>query len=204
MDKLILVPAWITVWIIQIAIKTPVMIAGLVMVAIAYRYRHTQIGDCPWWIMPWINPEDWPGGFPGYPDTYPSFWVRRRDAEGWSEFRAFWWYHAIRNPADGLRNYKVLQLDISDPSKVKFMTNELLDSYEPRHMEQGRVYWYVAWIGIRAGFKINYVWSDDRYLEIKFGYRVDPGDAKRAPTPGSTFDVLGVSIASKFLLYRRY
>ena len=197
-------PVWLLMWTIQLVIKTPVMLLGFILQPIMYKHRNVLLKDMPWYLLWLTNPEDQPGGFPGYPDSFPSFWHNRMKAEGWSLRWAHYMYHAVRNPADGLRNYKWLQCPLR-PEKIEWVASKYMDHYEPRFMEVGDFHWYVCWNGPYCGVKLNYVWSEDRYFEFKFGFRIHPRDTiAEAIDWKGTRAFLGASMASKFLPYRKY
>ena len=192
--KLPIMLAW---WGIQIAIKLPTMLLGAVMVPLLYRYRYTDLQDLPFWAMPWANPEDWHGGFKDYDGSLPVWWVSRR---GNDDFWSFYKYHAVRNPADGLRNFKWLQLWI-DKNKVKYWTPKFYEHYEPWWDRTPGVRGYLAWQGMSLGVKVQWV-RKSSYTEFKFGFRVEPNDAKRDLVDDSARKQLGASFASKLVLNR--
>ena len=197
-------PVFLAVWALQVVVKVPVMLLGFVLQPIMFKHRNVLLKDMPWYLLWLTNPEDQPGGYPGYPDSFPSFWHRRMKAEGWSLRSAHYRYHAVRNPADGLRNFKLLQAPLV-PSEIKFITNQYLRHYEPRAMRQGKLYWYFCWSGFNLGMKLNYVWNDERYFEFKFGFRIHPADAEIANVDlKGTRYLLGASMATKFLPYRKW
>lgn len=205
MIELILkLPIMLLWWLIQIAIKIPVALLGLLLNPIMYYYRNVPLAEIPWYLLWLANPEDQFGGYPGFEDSLPAFWKRRMEAEGWSLRYAHWFYMSIRNPADGLRNFKWLQAKL-DPDKIKYLTNEYLRHYEPRAMEQGKWYWYFCWNGYSLGMKVNRVWSDTRYLTFKWGFRIQPSDTNidNVDTGGTRY-LLGASMATKFLPYRKW
>jgi len=190
-------PLFLGVWIMQLAVKVPTMLLGLVVVPFTYKYRNTPLGETPAILTPWINPEDWYGGFPGFDDSLPPFWRKREGTGRWSHY----WYHAVRNPADGLRNYRFLN-PIPDPGKMKYWTNEYRDNYEP-WAPGPRVSWYFCWQGYSLGSALQIRWSDSRYLALLFGLRLNPGEAKGIRVNKEKL-VWGASMATKLLPYRKY
>lgn len=196
-----LVP-FLVLWVSMIVLKLVTTIAGLVVVATMYRLRNTHINVMRhrWKILlPWVNPEDWYGGPKGVDGvSLPQWWI---DREGIS-FKSWWWYHAIRNPANGLRNFEMLDLDI-DMKRVRYVTGHYCRMYEPssirnRVVKAGRnTIWYLAWQGWKASFKIVHIWNAERHLQIRIGWKVEPRDSKspvmdpvRSEDAGFSFKVL--------------
>ena len=109
--------AWMPVavvwWAVQMSIKAVVALLGLFVVPFMYRYRNTKLMWVPWYFRPWLNPEDWTGGTQNNVGSIPDWWRKRMGDGKWS----FYKYHAIRNPADGLRNFKWLNCQI-EPDKI--------------------------------------------------------------------------------------
>lgn len=199
-------PAWrlavfVPVWALFLAIKIPTLVAGLVVVPFLYRYRAVDYADLPWFTRPWANFEDHQGGIHGVPGaSLPQWWIDREGAGFWSFYR----YHAIRNPANGLRSFEWLDLDV-EQERVRYWTPRYLAFYEPfyaRPLKVGpRSYGYIAWQGVRAGVKFVHHWNAERHLVFKFGWRVEPRDAHEAPRAPELSDDAG--FATKLLLYRR-
>lgn len=191
-------PVMILMWAGFTVIKLVTILSGAVMLLVLYRYRHTDYEELPFWSRPWSNPEDWQGQQGHYKDSLPRWWYL---ANG-GGFKSFYQYHAIRNPANGLRSFELLDLDIV-AEKVRFKTNKEFSHYEPKNLRDYgiKTAWYFAWQGFRAGFKIVHIWNDERHLVIKFGWRVEPIDAQDIE---KWFAVLkeDAGFASKFLFYR--
>jgi hypothetical protein len=180
------------------------MLLGLVFNPIMYYYRNTPLNEIPWYLIWLANPEDQFGGYPGFEDSLPAFWKRRMVAEGWSLRYAHWFYVSVRNPADGLRNFKFLQV-VPKPDKIKYVTNRYLRHYEPRALENGETAYYFCWQGFSLGMHIVHVWSDERYLTFKWGFRIHPADTVPGVIdPKGTRAMLGASMATKFLPYRKW
>ena len=190
--------AWPLWWLIQIAVKLPTMVLGTLIVPILYRFRHTEIKDMPWWSTPWVNPEDWAGGVLRNPESLPDWWTAKNGNGFWS----FWKYHAIRNPADGLRNFWKWNLHIN-PNMVEYWTPEYFKHYEPWWIKKPGVYGYIAWQGIWCGIKIQWI-RKDTYTELKIGFRVEPRDAHFELDQHSARRLLGASFASKFIPAREW
>ena len=184
-------------WIFNLVLKLLVLIPGYFVVPILWRYRHTHIVDMPWWSMPWVNPEDWNGGFLGNIDSLPVWWKSREGNDFW----AFYKYHARRNPADGLRNFKWLQLWI-DKDKVYYWTPKYFNHYEVWYERTPGWRGYIAGQKFWVGIKIQWV-RKKSYSEVKLGFRVEPADAKRELPDSSARKHLGASMASKIKWYRR-
>lgn len=200
---MIRLPVFIVIWLAFITLKSVVVLIGLIVIPYLYRHRHTHHehlrADKPWW-GPWINPEDWKGGHMTYADTsLPRWWVSENGASLWSFFK----YHAIRNPANGLRNYEALDLDI-DPDFVEYRTNRYMRHYEPQALrnEDRRFGWYLCWQGWRAGTKVVFVWNHERHFVLKLGWRVQPSDTVIEIDPdGVRHEDAG--FATKLLVYRK-
>jgi len=181
-------------------VKIPTALSGLFMVPLLYRYRNTHYEFLPWWTRPWSNPEDWHGPGNGN-NSLPLWWIKTHG----NTFKEFYRYHAIRNPANGLRSFELLDLDIYPPA-VKFRRSKNYRSgvgkYEPMAVRAWGVkrVWYLAWQGYRAGFKYIRIWNDERHMVIKIGWRVEPSDATTKRVNIGTEDA---SFASKILLYRK-
>lgn len=178
-------------WAVSIAFKLPTAVAGWFVVPFLYKYRYTDIDMMPIWSIPWVNPEDWHGGFLNYDGSLPTWWKNR---EG-DDFKSFYKYHARRNPADGLRNFAWLQLWI-DKDKVWYWTPKFMEHYSPWWDRKPGWRGYIAGQGPYVGFKIQWV-RKDTYSEVKFGFRVEPNDAKRELPDSSARKALGASFASK-------
>lgn len=205
---------FIPIWVAFMAFKLVVVVLGLPIVAYMWRHRRTHMDlllDEKPWLTPWLNPEDWTGGSQykkaNVYESVPLWWIQR---EGSVKFGMWWHYHAIRNPANGLRNFEWLDLDII-PELVKYKTPQYLRYYEPWFVRDPdkvdpeyapRAYGYLAWQGFRAGAKWVYHWNDERHFVLKIGWRVEPRDAYEEIDPdGIRHDDAG--FASKLLLYRR-
>lgn len=193
---------FIPIWLGFICIKAPTWVCGLVVVPFIYPYRETEYVDLPWWTRPWSNPEDHKGGHASYSQSLPKWWI---DSKGIS-FKSWYWYHALRNGANGLRSFEWLDLDI-DPERVRYKTNLYRKRYEPRALRQAgidnaRTAWYLCWQGPRAGCKVVHIWNDERHLVMKLGWRVQPSDTTEEIDPNG-LRVRDSGFASKLLVYRR-
>ena len=197
---MIRLPLWILYWLVQVAIKVPFVLLGLIVHRGMFYDRYTHINALPKWKRLFANPEAWHGGHLGYEGSLPSWWRKRMEMEGRSQYYAYYRYHAIRNPADGLRNIKWLQLWI-EKDKVKYYTPKYLRYYEPWYMDKPGVYWYIAWQGNYAGLKVLWV-EEEKFTEFKWGFRVEPRDAEEEIAEDSTRKHFGASFASK-LRWRR-
>lgn len=221
-------PIFIVIWILFVALKVVVILTGLIAVLFLFAYRDVTYDSLPWWTRPWANPEDWYGGPMTYEKTsLPKWWVDKHGESEWSFYR----YHAIRNPANGLRSFEWLDLDI-DPAKVKYVTPFLLATYEPWHMRKMNdgvekiifkkcKYW--CWQGyFKAGYKYVKLWKDlqphwwtdwqwwifkgpksgPRHFVAKFGWRVQPSDATFEIDP-LDIRIADAGFATKLLPYRK-
>lgn len=200
LELILRLPVMLLIWAIEIALKAVVLVIGLVFMPLTYKYRNTPIGEVPRYLTILINPEDQLGGFPGFEDSLPAFWKKEYGTGRWAHYK----YHAIRNPSDGLRNFKILNV-VPDPDKIKYITNVELRHYEPFLLGNGDLAYYFCWQGFYLGMHIVYVWSDTRYLTFKFGFRIHPADADiNNIDPKGTRALLGASMATKFLPYREW
>jgi len=188
-------------WCLHLVIKATLLVTGLVVVPFMYRYRDTDFRDLPWWTFLWKNPEDWKGGVLKYERSIPYWWIERMKSDG---FWAFYKYHAIRNPADGIRNIKFLQL-FHDPKRIGFVTNQYLTFYEPWYEETeiGKWYWHITWQGTRCFIKVMRRWNQERYFVLNLGHGNEPRYAVTGKVGGVT-EQIGSSVKSKFLPYRKY
>ncbi len=134
--------------------KLPVIAVGLVVVPFLWRFRRRPINKMPSWLMPWVNPEDWTGGyrkFGPFVNCVPlnvygktvGFWL-------------FYKYHALRNGGDGLRNYDWHVADI----RPRYM--KVVQETNGYTVTQGK---YRSWY--RKYGKV----------QVKFGFRMRPSDA---------------------------
>lgn len=190
-------PIFIVMWVLMLLIKIPTALLGAIMVPLLYPIRNTLYEDLPFWTRPWANPEDWEG--PGFGEqSLPMWWVLSKGTGFWS----FYKYHAVRNPANGLRSFEWLDLDIV-PHKVEFRRSKNYTQLRydvHRIREQGlSTVWYFAWQGFRAGFHIVHIWNSERHLNILIGWRVEPSDLV---TENDNIGIHDASFASKILLWR--
>ena len=217
---------FIIAWILFLIVKIPTVILGLVAVIFLWQYRSTYYRNLKSWTRPWANPEDWKGGPQSYENSLPEWWVikhlsvyahwwhrivnifkhkykptgtKNRGAKFWS----FYKYHALRNPANGLRSYELLDLDI-DMARVKYITNIMMTYYEPRDMRNllkaRKTAAYICWQGLKAGVKIVHLWNDKKHFVLKIGWRIEPKDQQQMPTGIRSIDA---GFATKFLPYRK-
>lgn len=198
LSALMLSPFWVARWVLQLALKLPLAFLGLLVMPLMYKYRYTDIDMLPLWAVPFANPEDWHGGHKNYDGSVPPWFQKKM--EGSSEFWQFYKYHAIRNPADGLRNFSFLQLQIKK-DKVRYWTPKYYEHYDPWYDDIPGVRGYIAWQGIHAGLKIQWI-RENSYSEIKWGFRVEPRDAHHELAEDSTRRHYGASMATKFILNR--
>jgi hypothetical protein len=192
-------PLFFLVWIVIIAIKLPTALVGPFVVPVLYKYRHKKFNDVPWIFRPWQNPEDWADGPEGTLHSLPQWWINENGFGFWAWFH----YHAIRNPANGLRNFEWIDLE-PVPEKIKFWTPQYLRWYEPKYMRTNGVKsaGYICWQGWRMGCKYVRVWNDERHLQFKFGWRIGPNDALGHMDPDGQRALDGAGFATKFLPYR--
>ncbi len=133
--------------------KIPVILLGYFVVPFLWPLRKRPAHKMPSWLMPWVNPEDWTGGYRKFgpflncvpPNIYgktPGLW-------------GFYKYHAFRNGGDGLRNYE-WHIARINPSQldVKYHDNGYT-------VTQGK---YRSW------------YREFGKVQIKFGFRMVPND----------------------------
>ncbi len=164
---MIRLPMFMLFWAAFVALKLVTIALGLGVVPFLWEYRDVLYARLPDWTRPWSNPEDWYGGPKTYERTsLPKWWV---DKKG-SGFGSFYHYHAIRNPANGLRSFEAFDLDI-EMDRVKYVTPRLFSYYEPWHMrnvnadsqlDPVNTSGYVCWQGFRAGVKFVHLWPDKK------------------------------------------
>ena len=202
-DALIRAPVFLLVWVGMLALKIPTALLGFVVVPFLYPYRARDYEDLPFWTRLHANPEDWTGGPEGVEGkSLPLWWVRREGSGFWSFYR----YHAIRNPANGIRSIEALDLDIIQ-DKIRYWTPRYLPYYEPWYLRREfemelRSCGYICWQGWKAGAKFVYLWSPSRHFVFKFGWRVEPRDAHEPLDPDGQRAQEGAGFASKLLPYR--
>jgi hypothetical protein len=143
--------------------KLPVVVVGWVLIAPMWFLRKRPISTMPKLLMPWVNPEDWTGGYRDFPPEYAC--VPHDMYDGKHGFWQFYKYHAWRNGGDGLRNYEwhLCRYKVG-AMKVKYYKH----GYRVHQGKYGS--WYFRYKG----------WA------IKFGFRQMPIDAMRQdPDPHS-------------------
>ena len=139
---------------LQNLIKLPVLVLGFIIVPAMWPLRHTPIKDIPKWLLPWCNPEDWYGGYRGLPRDYNC--VPHNIYGGKHGFWDYFRYHALRNGADGLRNY--------DWHVCRYVHEDMEIVYENDkgyRVQQGKY------------GSIGRYWLNKRYFS-KIGYRCTP------------------------------
>ena len=196
MNALIKLPVWLAVWIAVVPIKFATAVSGFAMIPLLYKYRNTTYKKLPFWTRPWANPEDWEGGYGTESNSLPKWWIK----EYGISFKSWYHYHAIQNPANGLRSFKLFSLHI-DPDKMEYKAYPYMNRYEPPEIRKSgrKAAGYIAWQGFKMGLKVIIIWNDKRHLVIKLGFRVEPRDKV------DFVDDLGTqnaSFAGKVLVYR--
>lgn len=198
-SALIRLPLFLAAWVVIIAVKIPTAVLGLVVVPVLFFYRKRPFDDVPAVFRPWQNPEDWCDGPEGTEHSLPKWWVNQKGTSWYQWFR----YHAIRNPANGLRNFEWVDLE-PVPDRIEFWTPGYLRFYEPWYLRSLglKSCGYICWQGLRMGCKYVRIWSDTRHLVIKFGWRVGPNDALGYLDPEGQRALDGAGFATKILPYR--
>ncbi len=208
------IPGMLVLWVGMLAIKFVVFLMGLVAIPFMWKYSAIDYNNLPNWARLWSNIEDWQGQPNHWGNSLPRWWVDSRGAKFWSFFK----YHALRNPANGLRAIDPFGLSIEE-NKVCYVSTyetfadaESSGNYEPGRMRRKgrRVSAYFAWQGWKAGMDFVYIWSADRHMSIKIGWRVNPEhvnfiEVSMANRAYQRIKLLreNVSFASKVLLWRR-
>lgn len=201
LDVLWRFPIFLANWIGNIAIKLPTLFAGFIMVIPLYFYRKRAFDEVPKIFLPWQNPEDWNDRIMGTENSIPQWWVNEMGTGFWS----FYKYHAIRNPANGLRNFDFIDLDLKE-GEIYYWTPTYYKHYAPWYVGKYNIKTcgYIAWQGWKAGVEIIHIWNDERYFVFKFGWRVCPRDAVEGYSETSHRWQHGAGFASKFLPYRKW
>lgn len=118
-----------------------------------------------WLFRPWLNPETGLSGAPWWED-----YLSRHGNPVAKKFPRFWW-SAIRNPANGLRTYDFLTVEVKG---YKFKGNDLpVNPAELRKLKK-RVGWFYAWKGIYSGFWVCVVWNETRHMKLRIGWKIVP------------------------------
>jgi hypothetical protein len=157
--------------------KIPVIVAGLFVVPFMYRLRAVPAQNMPAKYRPWLNPEDWTGGYREFPPEYGC--VPPDLQERYSGLWGFWKYHALRNGGDGLRNY---------------------DWHVARYEEDAMSFRYHKYgYYVEQGIYGSWMWSFTR-VKIKFGWRMKPTDSLNGYNPNSIRWVYGAGPTWSFRL----
>ena len=159
-------PIFLANWIGNIAIKLPTLFAGFIMVIPLYFYRKRAFDEVPKIFLPWQNPEDWNDRIMGTENSIPQWWVNEMGTGFWS----FYKYHAIRNPANGLRNYDFIDLDLKE-GEIYYWTPTYYKHYAPWYVGKYNIKTcgYIAWQGWKAGVEIIHIWPElQRDIKFKF------------------------------------
>lgn len=112
----------------MLLLKLLVTLVGLVAVPFMLLTK-----DRPKWLWrPWSNPEDGNDG--------PEWWHRYAENHWFAKYFPSYWGSAIRNPANGLRTYKYLTVDVGD---FEFKGNDL--PVEPGQLRKAGK--RIGWLG---------------------------------------------------------
>ncbi len=197
---------WINAWTVMLILKNIFWIpSGWIMVPRLWKYRHTDYVDLPQWTKPWSNLEDWQGQPNHYKSSLPKWWVLFRISKGFegTDKRSWIRYHAFRNGADGIRAFKLLNVNLYDGG-IKYKTPFYMDRYEPKEMREAgkRAAGYFCWQGWQAGMKWLFIYNDKWHASIKIGWRMEPRHAK-SPTNAVEQRLLDADPSRKILLTHR-
>lgn len=170
----------------------PFQVAGWFIMPFLWKYRAVDLAQMKAehkWATPWMNPEDWTGGYLNHGPEMEC--IPKNLREDYHGFWGFYRYHALRNRAHGLRNYDWFAPKLNE-GHIEYLTNEYCESYSDWWLWSrgkavpGKSYWYFASCNGSMdharllGFKyVRYFKAFDklRYYECKFGWRVNPKDA---------------------------
>ena len=155
-------------------------------------------------FLPWVNPEDWTGGVRGFPLEYKCIPPDLHDKYPPTDW-GFWRYHALRNPAGGLRNYPwwVCRLNKDEiRHRPSYVPQHVKAWYLRRLDEVDRITWFVCWQGDYLHMRCVILWSDNWHGELGIGFRIFPRD-RQGPWPDSTRWKIGAQFASKFHILKR-
>lgn len=197
LQLLILLPFQLAVWVAAFVIEVIFTIPGFAIVPLLWKYRYTHIDMMPIWSIPWVNPEDWHGGALNYDGSVPPWYIKKM---GKDDFWTFYRYHAFRNAANGLRSMGLSVKVI--PEKSHYITPEYHRHYEYWAAWEPKFKFYYAWRGIFSGMKLMYRWNEEKYSEIKLGWRFGPGDIEEGLSENSVRRELGAAFAKNFRLWR--
>lgn len=164
---------------LQTLAKVPVHILGWFIVPFMWFFREVPYEKMRNSLLaPWVNPEDWTGGYRNFPPEYNC--VPRDIYDGKQGFLQFYLYHAFRNGADGLRNFE-WHLCRYDHDKMHIVYDD------------GTGYNFT----IRQG---KYVSIQRRYGKhmLKVGWRMNLRDIREGYDPKSIRWNHGSSVASSF------
>lgn len=192
-----LFPAQMIIWAVAFAIETAFEILGWFVVPFLYKYRSTPIEDMPWWSQPWVNPEDWHGGLLQYDGSVPPWYIKKM---GKNDFWTFYKYHAFRNAANGLRSMG-MSVKVR-PEKIEYWTPNYHRHYEFWYRMDPKIKFYYAWDGVFSGMKLMWRYNEERFGELKLGWRIAPGDTEGL-RPDSVKGKIGAAFASKLAPWRR-
>lgn len=168
-------------------ISLPFEIVGLAVVAYIYRYRDVDLAHMKTlhkWAMPWVNPEDWTGGWRGFKPGDNCVPADMR--EEFSGFWGFYRYHALRNRAHGLRNYSWYNAKMKE-GEIEYVTPDYCKAYSDwwlfknRDLKPGSRFWFVSWQGFYCSYKyIRYFSFRGKlyYIHWQAGWRIKPVDAE--------------------------
>lgn len=199
-------PLFLAAWVVAFTTKAVVALLGLVMVALLYRYRKVPFDQVPKVFTPWKNPEDWNDKPMGTAESLPAWWIKRRGGAG---FVDWWKYHAIRNPANGLRNFPFFSIPYENAPKYKYICSDYRTGWgvwEWKHRTGTKpsTWWYLTWYKGQLGFLFVHVWNGERYFVAKLGWRITPTDVVDGLPDSSVRKKVGSGFASKLLPWREY
>lgn len=179
-----------TQWAWLIAARLIAILLGLFVVAAALPFRikdysvsdNRQIVNLPGWAWLWGNDHD---GLLGD----KRLWWANNTPLGWAvdSFMAMYWWAAIRNPANNMRQLDAFSAPVID-SQIKYLGRYTvedkpnLDGWQFVWAEQDVRRWY--------GFYLVHCWSDTRAFVIRLGFKIKPSHYLTAePRKGLTFKI---------------
>ena len=143
----------------MLLLKILITLLGLVVVPFMLLTK-----DRPKWLWrPWSNPTDGNDG--------PSWWSRYAKNHWFAKHFPRYWWCAIRNPANGLRTYNALTVDVDN---YKYKGNGFPVNPAELRETGKKVGWFYAWQGVYSGFWVCIVWNKTHHAKIRIGWKIVP------------------------------
>lgn len=178
-----LIPAWLGTFLLIGILKVVFSLLGIIMIPLAVLFGAYQDKPSPmfenqiikqwtWKIMePWQNYED--GIVAG---------SEYKDKPEW--FRIIYW-SAIRNPANAIRFWSLTAPKVKQ-AQVKFIaswgsTKDNLPLATLLDKEEHGVFWYLAWQGAYANFRIQFNINNGNQIRFWIGTKIYPSSQHKIP-----------------------